>query len=124
MGGKQEWAHKLIADKTVQKFAQQTLGHVLKRDSGSLLASVFWELVREAREMKHEREREEARLAHEEHLNPLDAIDDERADLQAELDRANREIERLKENLQNELKTKDALAYEIDAVHSEMRRKK
>eukprot|EP00928_Gymnodinium_smaydae_P018737 TRINITY_DN17144_c0_g2_i1.p1 TRINITY_DN17144_c0_g2~~TRINITY_DN17144_c0_g2_i1.p1 ORF type:complete len:896 (+),score=213.74 TRINITY_DN17144_c0_g2_i1:66-2690(+) len=119
---KQQWAHQLNHTKAVTKFAKHHLGQMMKQDVNSLLGAVFWELLRECRQARHEREREEARANHENATHTIVQITEERNDLQDELQIAYREIDRLTDTLQRELKTKETLAFELAEVHKERRR--
>lgn len=116
---KQAWAHSLVKNKTVEKYASYILGQLMMKDDDSLLAAVFWEFTRELQQELHAKQRQQLQEERDEleiYWKRLRQTDMDR--LEEELRLAYAQIDKITEQLQAELHTKEELATELkDACH-------
>jgi len=118
-----EWQAQLTQNKLIKKYAWYLQTLVMKDGSSNMLACCFYELLREARNERMAREQEDAMSRLDEIGATLQSFEDERNNLDDQLQTAYKQIDMVTETLQKELKTKEELANELREGYEKMRKK-
>jgi len=119
---KQQWAHKVTHNKLVSKYSWYLQMYFFKADQSAVLAACFWELLREARHQRHQREQNEMDVQFTTQRTLLLQFQEERNNLEEQLQTAYKQIDNISETLQKELKTKEELAAELREAYDKLRK--